>query len=99
MKKAILFFLFFTLLILNFNCRKADKVGFLLEKNCTGTYFKIDGKYYKVCNPELVSRYNTGDLVNISYVFLRGCSGSGDQPSTCLLNFPFELWMQVVQVK
>jgi hypothetical protein len=93
-----LFFLFLTLSFTFFiSCSKDFvQVDAIVEKNCTGTYLKINNKYFYVCNQSTLSSYPSGQSISVSYELLESCAAML-QP-TCDLNFGYESIIEIKEI-
>lgn len=91
--------LFFTALLfltLLFSCEKSGKNEAIIIKNCTGTYLRISGKEYKVCNHQKLAGYNHGISVTATYKHLKKC----DDPATyCMMVYPNDGLIKVINIK
>ncbi len=94
--KQILFF-FATILILS-SCNKfkfenlddtlqssegktAAKVEFV--RDCTGSYIRIDSNDYKICNYQDVQKFESGDVLKVSYDSIGKCENTNPEQLTC----------------
>jgi hypothetical protein len=68
-------------------------------KDCTGTYLRLNGKDYKVCNVEKVSRYQNDIDVSVSFKELKNCDGLGNIVPVCYMLHHFESWIEIEKIK
>ena len=68
-------------------------------KDCTGTYLRLNGKDYKVCNIEKVSSYQTGIDISVCFKELKDCEGTGNIVATCYMLHQFESWIEIEHIK
>ncbi len=50
-----------------YSCKKNRFKHAMVEKDCTGTYIRINFKDYKVCNVDALNCYDDGDMVNVKF--------------------------------
>lgn len=67
-------------------------------KNCTGVYLGQNGKNYKVCNVEMLARYEHGAEVTAGFGKLASCKPEDDK-IICMMAFPYETYVQVAYIK
>jgi len=93
-----LFFLFLTFSFIFFiSCSKDFlQVDAVVEKNCTGSYLKIDNKYYYVCNQSMISSYASGQSISVSYEVLEGCAGLSTP--ACDLKFNYDSIIEIKEI-
>ncbi|WP_113639412.1 hypothetical protein [Nubsella zeaxanthinifaciens] len=93
-----LFFLFLTSSIIFLSSCSKDflQVNAIVEKNCTGSYLKIENKYYYVCNQSIISSYTSGQAISVSYEVLEGCAGM--TTPDCYLNFNYESIIEIKEI-
>ncbi|WP_317897316.1 hypothetical protein [Aurantibacillus circumpalustris] len=94
MKKVL-----FILVLLLFSCKKNDCIKAELVKDCTGTYIRIDGKDYQVCNLEKVSAFNNGAKITVSYKKITECKGTAADQIVCLMLHANEGWIEVLKIE
>lgn len=96
MKK--LFILFLATSIFAFTSCSKDflQVDAIVEKNCTGSYLKINDNFFYVCNSEKVGSYSSGQTISVSYEALEGCKSKGTP--NCDLNFNYEGIIEIKEI-
>lgn len=96
MKKILILLLSTSLFMLSSCSKDFIQVNATVEKNCTGSYLKIDGKFFYVCNADKIAAYTNGQDISISYEVLEGCKSKGE-PS-CDLNFSYESIIEIKEI-
>ena len=62
------------ILALTFSCASIKTTGnALVVKDCTGTYLRIEGKDYLVCNSDMLKNYTEGSKVRASFSKVKDC--------------------------
>ncbi|MFA6150812.1 MAG: hypothetical protein WC716_05795 [Chitinophagaceae bacterium] len=81
------------------SCKKhtVNKVTFV--KDCTGSYLRIDGKDYHVCNIEKTNSFANGAIVTTSYKKISKCTGSGADQIACMMLHENEGWIEVMSIR
>ena len=97
--KSTLYILTLLITLTFFSCKKDLTKNATVIKDCTGTYMRLNGKDYKVCNIEKVSSFQIGITVLVSFKKLKDCEGSGNIVSTCYLLHQFESWIEIKNIK
>jgi hypothetical protein len=69
-----------------------------IVRDCTGTYLRLDGKDYHVCNTEKTGIYPPGARVNASIKKISTCSALSDEP-VCKLYHANEGWVWVSSIR
>ncbi len=64
-------------------------------KDCTGSYLKIDGNDYKVCNFESTANYEAGDVIYASITKLSECSTISPDQYTCKMAHAYASYIKV----
>jgi len=95
MKKALILLFTSSLFVLSSCSKDFISVDAIVEKNCTGTYLKINDKFSYVCNQEILASYTNGQAINLSYKTLEGCSKA---PNSCNLNFSYDGTVEVKEI-
>ena len=86
----------FLAVILFFSSCEKDIFGNIeVVHNCTGSYLKIDGNNYLICNKDIVDNYEDGDIVSaeVDYITWNDCNNTW---AACFMAFEHE---GVIQVK
>ena len=95
----ILLYIATAFLILNvIACMKDKFNSATVITDCTGTYLRLDRKDYKVCNPEMVSSFPSGTLVEARFKKITECTGSGNFPVACYMYHEFDGYIQVEKI-
>ncbi len=87
----------FLLLVLAFavcGCKRINKEAVII-KDCTGTYLRIKGKDYHVCNYEIAAGYASGTEVTATFKKINECN----DPSLCLIAHQNEGWIEVEEIR
>jgi len=80
------------------SCSKAIHKNAFVVRDCTGTYLRIEGKDYHVCNLEKVRGIPDGTAVAVSYKKLDECHGSAKEEIVCMLLRASEGWIEVKDI-
>lgn len=70
-----------------------------LVRDCTGTYLRVDGKDYHVCNTELTDGIANGSLVKTVFYTTPECNGTAKDQVVCLMYHENEGWIDVKYIK
>ena len=81
------------------SCIKEINKNVTVVRDCTGTYLRMDGKDYQVCNLEKVSPFADGVTVKASFKKLQECNGSARYAIICKMNHQDEGWIEVDKIK
>ena len=68
-------------------------------RDCTGTYLRLDGKDYHVCNLEKVSSYPNGTNVVVTFKKIKDCTGLANDAIVCQMLHANEGWIEVEKIK
>jgi hypothetical protein len=100
MKKRTLIFLTLVVLItILLSCQKKRNRTVTVERDCTGTYLRLDGKDYRVCNLEKVSSFSDGAFVTATFKKIKECNGSAKDSIVCEMLHINEGWINVEIIK
>lgn len=55
-----------------------------LVRDCTGTYARINGDDWLICNYADITDYPDGSVMDVEFIQLQECSASEPPESTCL---------------
>jgi hypothetical protein len=100
MKKSNLIFLILLVLTALFpSCKKERNQTVTVERDCTGTYLRLDGKDYQVCNLEKVSSFSDGATVIATFKKINECKGSAKDAIVCYMLHANEGWIEVDKIK
>ncbi len=67
--------------------------------DCTGSYFRLDGKDYLICNYELVEKYTSGSVFIASFNTIKACSNINPSVITCKMYHANEGSIDVTDLK
>jgi len=71
-----------------------------VERDCTGTYLRLNGKDYHVCNLEKVSEFPDGVSVKAAFERIDICTGSAmDDAIVCDMLHQNEGWIEVKNIR
>jgi len=82
-----------------FSCKKEGTQNATVIKDCTGTYLRLEGKDYKVCNIEKTSSLENGINISVTFKKLIECNGSGNSGQICDLYHQFDSWIEIENIK
>jgi hypothetical protein len=71
----------------------SNKVEFV--RDCTGSYVRFDAKDYKICNYQDVQKYETGDVLMVSYDSIGNCANINPEQLTCKMAHMFEYHLHI----
>ena len=91
--------IFIALSLILLSCDKVKYQNTIVVKDCTGTYLRLDGKDYHVCNPENLSVYADGSIVKASFTKLKEYNCSSKDAIVCMMYHENEGWIQVNKIK
>jgi hypothetical protein len=97
--KSTLYILTLLITLTFFSCKKDLTKNATVIKDCTGTYMRMNGKDYKVCNIEKVSSFQNSITVLVSFKEQKDCEGSGNIVQTCYMLHQFESWIEIENIK
>lgn len=97
--KNILYLLASGLILMASSCSKFNADKMIVIRDCTGTYLRMDGKDYRVCNLEKVTAFADGAEVDASFKRLGECNGSANDQIVCMMYHEHEGWIEVKQIK
>jgi hypothetical protein len=92
----LLVFLSFLLLFFSTCEKKVEYISATVVRDCSGTYVRMDGKEYFVCNPEKIASAVDGAEVQFTYV---SCDACTDRQEHCLIARPYESCITLVKSK
>lgn len=94
MKALVVLTLF---LVCSVSCeKKVEYISATVVRDCSGTYVRMDGKEYFVCNPEKIASAVDGAEVQFTYV---SCDACTDRQEHCLIARPYESCITLVKSK
>lgn len=96
--KTLLTMLIVFVLSITLSCKKSIHKGATVVIDCSGTYLKIAGKNYQVCNSESLSSFENGNNVTVNYKSIESCASLLPITAICNLNYPNEGWIEVLKV-
>lgn len=97
MKRILFLLAVFTVLAVA--CKKTPRTTVTVVRDCTGTYLRMDGKDYLVCNLEQVERFADGAVVKASFKRLKECNGSAKDRIVCMMVHEHEGWIEVLSIE
>lgn len=81
------------------SCKKESGEKMTVVKDCTGTYLRMNGKDYQVCNLEKTNAFANGTAVIASYKKISTCTGSATDQITCMMYHENEGWIEVASIR
>lgn len=82
-----------------FACNKVNYQSATVIKDCTGTYLRMNGKDYQVCNLETTNSIPDGKSVQVDFKKITACNGSAKDAITCMMYHQNEGWIEVEKIK
>ena len=79
-------------------CIKKECKSMLVVRDCTGTYLRLDGKDYQVCNIGKLSDLSSGTTVNATFHKINSCPEQ-DEAVVCMMLHENEGWIIVDKVQ
>ena len=80
-----------------FSCKRETNTMTVI-KDCTGTYLRMDGKDFHVCNIGKLSLFSTGTTVNATFKKIDNCKRLEDMV-VCKMLHPNEGLIEIVKLK
>ena len=93
--------LFLSLLLVGFSsCKKTCMEGqeMTVIVDCTGTYLRLDGKDYQVCNTEKLGGFQNFEIVKADFKKIKNCNGSAADDIVCMMAHQNEGWIEVKSI-
>ena len=81
-----------------FSCKRETNKPMTVVKDCTGTYLRIDGKDFQVCNVGKLSLLSAGSTVDATFRKIDNCKRLEDKV-VCMMLHPNEGWIEIVKLK
>jgi len=97
MKALKLIFVLFTLSFLLSSCEKVANVEVTVIKDCTGSYFRYEGKDFHICNIETVKDIKNETVIKASFKKAQKCNA--DTLAVCMMYHENEGWIEVTDIK
>ena len=98
-KNKSLFLILLALTALFASCKKEINKTVTVQRDCTGTYLRLKGKDYRVCNLEKVSSFSDGATVTATFKKIKECNGSAKDAIVCAMLHANEGWIEVDKIK
>jgi hypothetical protein len=96
--KKILSITAIALLFTMFSCNKEECKSMTVVRDCTGTYLRLDGKDFHVCNEEKLSSFSSGTNITASFKTIENCKAL-EEKFVCKMYHKNEGWIEVVNLK
>ena len=77
------------------SCKMSNLKNAEVVKDCTGSYLKIDGQDFFVCNAEKLNDFKDGEEVQVTVNMSEECNLTG----ICLLYHPNSGYVEVTNIK
>jgi hypothetical protein len=81
------------------SCKRELDQTVTVVRDCTGTYLRLDGLDYQVCNLEAVASFSDEAAVIASFKKVKTCNGSGNEQIVCELYHQNEGWIEVSEIR
>lgn len=81
------------------SCKKEKFVQAAIARDCTGTYLRIGGKDYRVCNLDMTDKFENGQPINVTFTKMKECNNVGTFPPVCDMYHPYEAWAEVFEIE
>lgn len=81
------------------SCKKETNQTVTVIRDCTGTYLRLNGKDYHVCNLGKVTSFPTGTTVTATFKKLTECNDSDNTAAVCYMLHENEGWIEVTKIK
>jgi hypothetical protein len=95
--KKLLFITTVAVLLTLFSCKRETNT-MTVVKDCTGTYLRIHGKDFKVCNLGKLSSVPAGATVTATLKKIDNCKSLDDR-FFCMMFHENEGWVEIVKLK
>lgn len=79
-------------------CGNGPGQAMTVLKDCTGTYLRLDGKDYRVCNVKTLKNYADGTQVEAGFKKINSCRAE-EKRIVCEMLHQNEGWVEVTSVR
>ena len=76
-------------------CKDSQTQTAIVIKNCTGSYLRFEDNDFKICNPDIMASHPEGEVVIVRLRYNDQCSDD----FACNLHYPFEGWVEVLEIE
>lgn len=76
------------------SCKTTNFVNAEIQRDCSGTYVRINNEDYLVCNKDELNKFDNGDKVELSINKIKECTPLKDS-AVCLLYHENKGWVNV----
>lgn len=97
MKKIFLISITIFLLTM-IGCKKEFNDRVTVIRDCTGTYLRLDGKDYKICNYEIVASFENNETITATFKMNKNSYCEAQHRTTCAMFHENEGWIDVSKV-
>lgn len=97
MKKTYVISTLFLLVLAFSSCDKSARNG-KIDRDCTGTYLRLNKKDYLICNPAMTDSYVDGSDIRVKFKFKSKCDNTGDHP-VCELYHKSYGFVEITEIK
>jgi hypothetical protein len=97
--KSVLYITTAILLFTFCACTKESGKTAIVVKDCSGTYLRVDGKDYHVCNLEKTDPFADSATVTVVFKSIAECNGSAKDAVICFMLHENEGWIEVEEIK
>ena len=80
-------------------CKKELNQTVTVERDCTGTYLRLDRKDYQVCNLEKVTSFSDGATARAKFKKIGECTSSARDTIVCKMLHRNEGWIEVSKIE
>ncbi|RYD55759.1 MAG: hypothetical protein EOP56_14445 [Sphingobacteriales bacterium] len=77
-------------------CKKVKHQESTIVKDCTGTYLRLNGKDYHVCNKDMIAQYPDGTKITATFKTINTCKASENE-TICMMYHENEGWVEVIR--
>ncbi len=95
--KKLVYIPIIILLFTTLSCLKINK-SVIVIRDCTGTYLRLDGKDYHVCNLEKVESFLDGTVITATFKKIKKCNCSANDVPVCLTIHNNEGWIEIKKI-
>lgn len=88
---------FILLSLIASSCSTVSGIEAVVIRDCTGTYVRVDGKDYLVCNREKLKEYQEGDTVRVRFKKTTYCQELKDE-IVCMMYHEHEGMVKLIKI-
>ncbi len=98
MKRKRLYLYVIMIALFSISCSELERDRGIVERNCSGVYFKNANKNYKINNEEMMTGFDDGCNVEISFGLITENIKNGNK-TICELSYPHKGIIEIIGVK